>query len=205
MKIRYHKTQAIPAAVAADIQRIISSTKIRFPGVHLSNVDVVLVAGWNPFGVLGNTFYKGTIMLVIDTNRPWHDIRSEVFWNYCHEMHHIGRQSTVGFGKSLAEAVVTEGLATSFEVEMGFQGNLHARKLTGTNRVLTLQAFQKERNRKRYDYDRWFFGKGNLPNWAGYRLGAELVADYCERTGAKPSELVATPASVILKNHPLLK
>lgn len=205
MKIHFHRTQAIPTKVAADIRRIFSDINVRFPGVQLPNIDVVLVDGWSRYGVNGNTIYTKTIMLEINMKRSWRSVRHHVERVLCHEMHHIGRWHTVGYGETLAEAVVTEGLAVNYEREKGCPAQPYAWKFTGSAREQILKAFKAERRRSTYSHYRWFFGSGDLPGWAGYRLGAELVDEYCRRTGAKPSELVATPASTILKNHPLLK
>lgn len=205
MKLRFHRTHAVPAKVAQDIRGIIAAEDIRFPGVRLPDIDLVLVAGWNYYGVLGNTFFERTITMIIDTKRPWRAIRRWAAPTFCHEIHHIGRFHTVGYGDRLSEAVVTEGLAVNYERERGWPAQTYGRKFSGSERQQILKTFQKESRRKDYGHPRWFFGAANLPRAAGYRLGTELVADYCKRTGAKPSELVATPASVILKNHPVLK
>ena len=205
MKIRFHRTHAIPTKIAADIRRTFSDINVRFPGVQLPSIDVVLVDGWSRYGVNGNTIYTKTIMVEINMKRSWREIRHHVERVLCHEMHHIGRWSTVGYGETLVGAVVTEGLAVNYEREKGCPAQPYARKFSGSVRKQVLKAFKEERRRKSYNHYRWFFGVADLPQSAGYRLGTELVADYCERTGAKPSELVATPAAVILKNHPVLK
>lgn len=205
MKIRFHRTHAVPAKVAQDIRGIIKRTEAKLPDLGVSEADVVLLAKWNPFGVNGNTYHEGTIVLEVDKSRPWRSIRKQVAPFFVHELHHLGRVKAGRGARNLQEMAVLEGLASVFVTEMGYPKPEYASELTGQSRAKTLRSFKKERGRKRYDYPRWFFGAADLPRAAGYRLGTELVADYCKRTGAKPSELVATSASVILKNHPVLK
>ena len=45
-----------------------------------------------------------------------------------------------------------------------------------------------------YDHPRWFFGAGDLPNWAGYTLGYRVVERSMTMSGSRPSGMIDTPA-----------
>jgi hypothetical protein len=41
-----------------------------------------------------------------------------------------------------------------------------------------LPRLQEELQASRYDHASWFFGCGNLPRWAGYGFGWQIVGKY---------------------------
>ena len=51
-----------------------------------------------------------------------------------------------------------------------------------------------------YDHPTWFFGSTTeVPRWAGYSIGYELVKNYLENnSGTQPSDLVDEPANSFL-------
>lgn len=95
-----------------------------------------------------------------------------------HEMHHLIRWDGPGYGKSLGEALVSEGLAGHFVVQV-LGGSPDPWDATvpapGAARLA-----MNEWARRDYDHARWFFGKGDLKNGTGYGLGHRLVAAYLD-------------------------
>ena len=113
-----------------------------------------------------------------------------------HELHHAARWGTVGYGTTLLEAVVSEGLADHFALEVTF----------GSPPPWSLALDQQELERwmatareswtdPGYQHSRWFFGDGVVPRWTGYALGFVLVGDYLTQDPSRTAAgLIAEPA-----------
>jgi len=121
-----------------------------------------------------------------------------------HELHHSSRiRSGPGYGTHLGEALVTEGLADSFALEIvrGAPTLPWDSALTIEERVSTwLPA--REALWSGYDHDRWFFGHGDLPRWAGYSLGFDAVQQYLDAgQGRTAATSVAVDAHEVLDDY----
>lgn len=128
-------------------------------------------AGMSDWGVAGRAPAPGVIEVTLDPARwtPAALIRTLV-----HDMHHLIRWEGPGYGRSLGEALVSEGLAGHFVTQVlggapdpwdaAAPGNGTAR------RALTEWA------RPHYDRSEWFMGRGKLRRWTGYGLGNRLIA-----------------------------
>lgn len=112
-----------------------------------------------------------------------------------HELHHAARWRSVGYGTTLREALITEGLACQFESELP-DGDVpfYAKALTPAQLEEVRAVATLELDRATYDHAAWFFGSGGLPRHAGYALGFDVVNRYCRKSGALASGLVAKPA-----------
>jgi uncharacterized protein YjaZ len=105
----------------------------------------------------------------------------------------------VGYGRTLEEAVVTEGLAQHMEAEMGWGAGPPAALGPG-GRELVAARFEAERRRADVSFSDWFFGGGGgLPPGAGYLLGYRVVADHLAQTGERASNLAGVQASAVLE------
>ena len=108
----------------------------------------------------------------------------------------ILRGDRPGYGRSLGEALVSEGLAGHFvqAVLGGRPDPWDATPLTAgvAKRAMTEWAW--------LDYDRalWFEGRGNIRKWAGYGLAHRLVAEHLARSeGADVLSLAAVSAEAL--------
>ena len=92
-----------------------------------------------------------------------------------HEVHHCLRHAGPGYGQSLGEALVSEGLAGQF-----------VNRLYGTPPELWERAAEpkvawrylpddKALALPMHDHNAWFFGAGDYPRWLGYTLGYLLA------------------------------
>jgi uncharacterized protein YjaZ len=82
-------------------------------------------------GLGGSTYGPHSIVLAVDPDR---DIRpSDVLSTLVHEIHHAMRWRGSGCGSSLAERLVSEGLAQVFEFECTGQVPLYAQGDIGPN------------------------------------------------------------------------
>jgi len=116
------------------------------------------------------------------------------------ELHHACRWQGPGFGKTLKETLVTEGLAAHFETET-FGGKPSDFYVQFSDKEI--QRFwklaQKDLNSKDFNYDDWFLGniKKKIPKHAGYALAYWLIGK--SLNGRKASELVMLTAEQVLK------
>ena len=142
------------------------------------------------WGIAGHAPAPGIIEIVLDPSRvtPEHFCRTLV-----HELHHLVRWDGPGYGRSLGEALVTEGLAGHF-VQQLLGGPPDpwdtARPVAGTlKQAAGLWA------RRDYDHGEWFLGRGRIRKWAGYGIGHRLVAEHLSTTeGEDAASLVWQPA-----------
>lgn len=118
-----------------------------------------------------------------------------------HETHHCFRHASVGYGNTLFEAMLTEGLACHFEVEVGFTKPIYVDHLDQHQRQALLKRAKASWHDHPYHHNHWFFGSEdmNIPKWAGYDLGYYLTRLYLHSTGQTASNSVNTSAGEILK------
>jgi uncharacterized protein YjaZ len=103
----------------------------------------------------------------------------------------------VGYGASLLEAAVTEGLATVFEEEMDNKHSaLYGRYEKQIHKYIRL--FKKSM-KKGFNHSEWFFGSGKFPRWLGYKIGAYVVRSAKQRTGLTTVDMLKMPAKKIYR------
>lgn len=96
-----------------------------------------------------------------------------------HEFHHIVRWRGPGYGRTLGEALVSEGLAGRFAEQLygaapePWEDALSAEDLADLEIVASARWTKSD-----YDHGQWFFGKSDYPRWAGYTLGYQMVGRY---------------------------
>jgi Predicted Zn-dependent protease (DUF2268) len=116
-----------------------------------------------------------------------------------HELHHAKRWSGPGYGRTLLEAMVSEGLADHFSVELlGAAEPPWSDAFPRDQTERYLQLARPELDSTAYDHERWFFGSSStLPRWTGYTLGFRLVEAYqAGHPGATAAQLVNASATV---------
>lgn len=121
-----------------------------------------------------------------------------------HEMHHSRRITVgVGYGTTLGEAMVTEGLAEAFVDEAFPDAPVrpwgHSLKPDEHTRVWESLRANLWSPYGSTEHVRWFFGGVGVPRWTGYTVGYRLGAGYLEaHPDKKPSQLVKTTARDIV-------
>lgn len=162
--------------------------------VHADLPDFDLVVKADPedcipaLGVGGFAPAPGLIEIKLDPKRF---DASTMIRALIHEMHHLIRWDGPGYGRSLGEALVSEGLAGHFVLQV-LGGPLDRWDAT-TPAQGSARAAMNEWSRRDYDHDRWFFGGGDLRKWTGYGLGHRLIAEHLSR---EPDENAGTLARV---------
>lgn len=118
-----------------------------------------------------------------------------------HEMNHAARWGTVGYGDTLLQAIVTEGLACVFEKEQWkeFVAPWAAFDEEEIARLMKILQGRDEAKDGAYNHSEWFYGGGKLPRWIGYKLGAYIVGQFREKnSGLSWPEMVKLPAEGII-------
>ena len=148
---------------------------------------------------------SGEVSVFIDPGRPrlGRVLARGVEPTVAHELHHATRiLDGPGFGNSVVEAIVTEGLADVFALETFGRPPPPWTRALGPRAICRWWARAQSRSRSRgtYDHSAWFFGTGRaLPNWAGYTIGYAVVRQYLRSHPSKTAaDLVATPADRIV-------
>lgn len=167
----------------------------------LLDTDVILRAGKaviHEKGHLGYAPESGVIYVTVDPESPV--LRANPSQSLermlAHELHHSSRWDGPGYGKTLGEALVSEGLAGHFAQE-AFGGEREPWEQLPVSilrtYVLKAQAAWQSPN---YNHAEWFFGSQEFPAWVGYSLGYELVGRYLSAHGdARASNLVHAEAA----------
>jgi uncharacterized protein YjaZ len=155
-------------------------------------------------GLGGRTIGSGVILLVVDPASPRipESIGTELFPLLVHEMHHVARARTVGYGSNLLEAMVSEGLADQFAIEVaGIDPPRWSTALSGEELELWSARAKEQWYDTGYSHDAWFFGAGGqIPRWAGYTIGFAMTGDFLlANPDRKPSQLFSQPASSFIQ------
>lgn len=116
-----------------------------------------------------------------------------------HEVHHCLRMAGPGYGWTLGDALVSEGLAGQFV------HHLLGSEPEPWERAVTYDELQETRvdlptlNSTHYNHSEWFFGFGAHPRWLGYTLGFEMVGQYLAGAGEiDASTWINIPAKTII-------
>lgn len=147
---------------------------------ELPDFDIVLKplpgGGISGLGILGQAPSPGVIDVTLD---PARFTAKDMIRALVHEFHHLIRWDGPGYGRSLGEALVSEGLAGHFTLQVlgGEPDPWDAvRPASGAGR-----AAMNEWARLDYNHAHWFFGGGELRKWTGYGLGHQLIREHLSR------------------------
>lgn len=143
---------------------------------ELPRFDLVIRAGTEvipEWGIAGCAPAPGIVEITLNPDRfqPALMLRTLI-----HELHHAIRWDGPGYGRSLGDALVSEGLAGHFVLQV-LGGKPDPWDATTAVPGLARRAMN-EWARLDYDHPRWFLGKGDIRKWAGYGLGHRLVAEH---------------------------
>ena len=167
----------------------------------LTQLDVVTYATDAVIPELGvNGFAEGRHLLhmKIDPHNPHlpEHIETAVPALFAHEVHHCMRERSVGYGRTLRTALVSEGLACRFEVEAMGHTPFYATALTAEQISAMTQRMLPVLDAPWYNHPAWFFGSPaeSIPRHCGYSVGFALVGQYLARHQLSASTAVSVPA-----------
>lgn len=170
-------------------------------------VDIVIhqIKHWpvSELGFGGSAPSRTTMFLGFDTEHPAMEERlvGGLRRVVVHEAHHCLRQGGPGYGTTLAEVLVSEGLADHFVIEV-LGGIPDPWSVALDDGQLRAAAEQTEPAlwETTIDVQRWLRGDcRRLMPWSGYSLAYRIIESYLDRTpGARASHLSRLPAPEIL-------
>lgn len=174
--------------------------------IQVRNVDIVILD--NPFatipeiGVGGHTYSPHIVIVSLDPlfSNLQSTLYIELFDTLAHELHHAARWQAIGYGENLLEAIVSEGLADHFAIEVTGRKDTRFwdKALTKKQAVSLIKKAETEYSNKNYNHDAWFFGSKDktIPRWTAYTLGFQLVENYLKNNlGSKASTLYNVDAT----------
>lgn len=155
-------------------------------------------------GMGGYAYHSKLLSLSFDPDNPHFETAlrdGAVRRTVLHEVHHCLRMAGPGYGRTLGEALVSEGLAGQFVgFLMGSPPELWERALDEAE-LDRWRPTEDELRATRYDHADWFFGRGGeRPRWLGYTLGYRLVGRWLAAAGEIDWETwVNVPAQTVLE------
>lgn len=178
-------------------------------GIEMVNITVYytgkdIIPG---VGVSGYTPYQDWIQLKIDpTGSRFRElIEKRLPATIYHEMHHSARWASVGYGKSLDEVLVTEGLATVYQEEKWSEHDVPW-SVYSDDEIKSFVEIYRKRGGEDLIYgnaahSKWFFGSTpEIPKWFGYKLGTYVIREAKRANpGITAKDLVNTDAKEVLR------
>lgn len=150
-------------------------------------------------------FNPGTdeVRLFMDPGSPFFSssLENDLLPMLAHELHHANRRRAVGYGATLFEAMVSEGLADHFSIEVaGIDPPIWTAALSEVQEAEWRERAAETWADSPYDHGLWFFGiGGEVPRWAGYTIGFQIVQDYlAAHPGTRASALFNLEAAAFL-------
>lgn len=151
--------------------------------MSLPSLDIIVKAGAQVIpekGHLGYSPEPGIVYITVDPKNPsfCSNFNNSLERMLAHELHHAARWAGPGYGFSLGEAIVSEGLAGHFTLEL-FGGEPEPWECLNAVEVQShVLRMRKDWDRTDYDHNAWFYGTSNLPRWLGYTVGFNLVTRF---------------------------
>lgn len=112
-----------------------------------------------------------------------------------HEIHHCMRWRDPGYGDTLGEAMISEGLACLYEEQKTGIVPIYAKVKLDESQIRLAKETIKSTE---YSHSEWFFGAKEIDRWFGYSYGYMLCKEHSEKTGKKASDLVNASVAEIL-------
>jgi hypothetical protein len=191
---------------AAPVEAAVADVRARAGRVaRLPAIDIVV--GVAPgrvipeIGHLGWTPRAGLIHLLLDPGNEnlGRHLGEPLARMIAHELHHALRWESVGYGTTLGEALVSEGLAGRFAGELYASPPEPWERALGPADIAAAAADAlREARAARYDHAAWFFGGGARARWTGYALGYALAGRWLETTGRTAAGSADAPAEDVL-------
>lgn len=168
--------------------------------IALGALDVVVQTGKRIIpekGHLGFAPKPGVIFITVDPTNPAMLANADASLErmFAHELHHAARWDGPGYGLSLGEALVSEGLAGLFVQELFGGPQKPWERLPKKEIRPHVRQAVREWDQKNYNHEAWFFGRSDLPRWLGYSLSFRLIERYLnDNPGCRPSNMTGANA-----------
>ena len=157
------------------------------------------------FGVGGYCENASQIDIALSPGRE-SDWKTHLPRTIAHEWHHLARWRGPGYGTTLPQVIISEGLAQHFEMDC-FPGppSFYSSYLSDEKRSTILTTFISEFHESAFDHARWFFGKGEFLFQAGYDLSFYVIGKYLADMKSIAANEVALSPEQLLRILPNLR
>lgn len=151
-------------------------------------------------GIGGYTPSRHTVYLSLN---PVHKLdEDQIYYTLCHELCHAKRYEGPGYGQTLFDSIIFEGIAEAFEYEIS-KGKAYVPSVI-SQRKGTLNLIKKSAehfSEQEYNHHHWFFNPEtkDLPRWAGYQMGYYIVDRYVKANKKPVIDFVLEDAGTFLK------
>lgn len=132
---------------------------------YVRDMPSLTIGGKYPLGYAPNEFEFD-----IAVNK-WPVDKVQIVDTFAHELHHLARWQHGGYGESLGQVLITEGMACWFAEE---QSGWTAPWTKGKVPPAVWKQVRRLWNDHDINHEEWFL-KGPLGKWVGYRTGYHLA------------------------------
>ncbi len=177
--------------------------------ITVGHIDVVYYD--NPEAVVEGTGFGGfapCANVVFVSLDPRHtdfdrDLEDELLYTLAHELNHAIRFRTPIQRDTLFEAMISEGLADTFAMQITGRTQLpvYCNALSDKQKAEFFLKASVVWDNLPYDHAKWFYGAcpDEVPNWTAYTLGYDLVRRYLDaHPEVSSSDLISADATVFL-------
>lgn len=167
--------------------------------LRANQIDIIFVSAPElaipEYGIGGNSPGPNHIYVSFDPNSD-KITRNGLVETLLHEVHHCMRWRDPGYGETLGEAMISEGMACLYEEQYRGKPPVYA---TATLLDDQVAAARRELKSKDYNHSEWFFGSGKITRWFGYTYGYQICKEYATATGLSAAEMTHLPAADLLR------
>jgi len=154
-------------------------------------------------GTGGEAYHQGLFSLTLDPDNPNFEralADGDIHRTVVHETHHCLRMAGPGYGWSLGEALVSEGLAGRFVRHLFGSGPEPWECAVDDATLAAHRPDTAALTAARHDHAAWFYGIGGpYPRWLGYTLGYRIAGDWARANpDADGDTWVNVPADTVL-------
>ncbi|NGM22954.1 DUF2268 domain-containing protein [Roseomonas stagni] len=190
------------------IEREVEAAKAAVAGVlPLRPLDILVQrvkgAVIPEIGMVGQAYRKDLCSVTLDPeNAAFSDALATgaLCRTVVHEVNHCLRMGGPGYGRTLGEALVSEGLAGHFTARLCRNPPEPWECAVPPEVLRAHRPDDAMLADPGYDHASWFFGRGGQrPRWLGYTMGYAIVAEWLAATPAADARaLVDVPAAEVL-------
>jgi len=174
--------------------------------VPAGRLDILIQPGEfviREIGMAGYAYRKSLFSLTIDPDNPNFAaalVDGALPRQVAHEVHHCLRMAGPGYGRTLGEALVSEGLAGQFVCKLFGNAPEPWECAVDDDELSRHFPADEALAADSYDHDAWFFGAGGTyPPCLGYTLGYRLVGAWLEQVGSVDvATWINVPAETVL-------
>ena len=153
-------------------------------------------------GIVGRAYRSSMFSMTVDPHNPnfLASLRNGTLHRQIiHEVHHCLRMAGPGYGWTLGEALISEGLAGQFVRQLlGSEAEPWERAVSSAD-LLCTPVERQALDATYYDHNAWFFGTAIHPRWLGYTLGYQMVEQWLAGAGdIDAATWINVPASLII-------